>query len=59
MQSSGATRLRFDASALSGRDNGKGVSVRNPKTGVRVEVPAKRIAFFKAGKELRDVVMKR
>src|SRR5215831_7212294 len=31
---------------------------RNPKTGVRVEVPAKRIPFFKPSKELREVVMK-
>ena len=31
---------------------------RNPKTGARVQVPAKRIPFFKPSKELRDVVMK-
>jgi integration host factor subunit beta len=31
---------------------------RNPKTGARVEVPAKRIPFFKPSRELRDVVMK-
>ena len=31
---------------------------RNPKTGVRVEVPAKRIPFFKASKELRALVEK-
>jgi integration host factor subunit beta len=31
---------------------------RNPKTGARVELPAKRIPFFKAGKELRDVLLK-
>lgn len=29
---------------------------RNPKTGTRVEVPAKRIPFFKPSKELKDVV---
>jgi integration host factor subunit beta len=29
---------------------------RNPKTGDRVEVPAKKIPFFKPSKELRDVV---
>ena len=29
---------------------------RNPKTGVRVEVPAKRIPFFRASRELRDLV---
>jgi integration host factor subunit beta len=26
---------------------------RNPKTGTRVEVPAKRIPYFKVGKELK------
>jgi integration host factor subunit beta len=31
---------------------------RNPKTGARVDVPAKRIPFFKAGKELRDILLK-
>ena len=31
---------------------------RNPKTGARVEVPAKRIPFFKPSQELRDAVMK-
>jgi integration host factor subunit beta len=29
---------------------------RNPKTGVRVHVPAKRMPHFKAGKQLRDEV---
>lgn len=29
---------------------------RNPKTGDRVEVPPKKIAFFKPGKELKDLV---
>ncbi len=29
---------------------------RNPKTGDTVEVPAKRVPFFKAGKELRAMV---
>ena len=29
---------------------------RNPKTGDRVEVPSKRIPYFKPGKELKDVV---
>jgi len=27
---------------------------RNPKTGEHVEIPAKRLPFFKCGKELRD-----
>jgi integration host factor subunit beta len=29
---------------------------RNPKTGDTVQIPAKRVPFFKAGKELRDMV---
>ena len=29
---------------------------RNPKTGDRVEVPAKRVPFFKPSKDLRDQV---
>jgi integration host factor subunit beta len=29
---------------------------RNPKTGARVEVPAKRIPFFKPSKELKNLV---
>ena len=29
---------------------------RNPKSGDRVDVPAKRIPFFKPSKELRDLV---
>jgi integration host factor subunit beta len=29
---------------------------RNPKSGDRVDVPAKRVPFFKAGKELRELV---
>jgi integration host factor subunit beta len=29
---------------------------RNPKTGDRVDVPAKRIPFFKPSKELKDMV---
>lgn len=29
---------------------------RNPKTGTRVEVPSKRIPYFKPSKELRDLV---
>lgn len=29
---------------------------RNPKTGSKVEVPAKRVPFFKPSKELRDLV---
>ncbi len=29
---------------------------RNPKTGDRVEVPAKRIPYFKPGKDLKDLI---
>ena len=29
---------------------------RNPKTGARVEVPAKRIPYFKPSKELKDLI---
>jgi integration host factor subunit beta len=29
---------------------------RNPKTGAKVEVPAKKIPFFKPSKELKDFV---
>ena len=29
---------------------------RNPKTGARVEVPAKEIPYFRAGKELKSLI---
>jgi integration host factor subunit beta len=29
---------------------------RNPKTGAKVDVPAKRVTYFKPSKELRDLV---
>ncbi|MCX7639884.1 MAG: integration host factor subunit beta [Pyrinomonadaceae bacterium] len=29
---------------------------RNPKTGAVIEVPAKRVAYFKLGKELRELI---
>jgi integration host factor subunit beta len=29
---------------------------RNPETGEKVQVPAKRVLFFKVGKELREVM---
>ena len=29
---------------------------RNPKTGVSVSIPSKKVPFFKAGKELREMV---
>lgn len=31
---------------------------RNPKTGATVAVPAKRVPFFKAGKELKEMLNK-
>ncbi len=31
---------------------------RNPKTGTAVNIPAKRVAYFKPGKELKDIVNK-
>jgi integration host factor subunit beta len=34
----------------------RGRTGRNPKTGAKVEVPAKRIPFFKPSKELKDYV---
>jgi integration host factor subunit beta len=37
------------------RDARKG---RNPKTGAAVNIPAKRVAYFKPGKELKDIVNK-
>lgn len=29
---------------------------RNPKTGVAVDIPAKRVAYFKPGKDLKDLI---
>jgi len=40
----------FGAFSVRKRDSRKG---RNPRTGEPVEVPAKSVPFFKAGKELR------
>ena len=34
----------------------KSYTGRNPRTGQSVDVPAKRLPFFKVGKELREVV---
>src|SRR5438046_5714257 len=36
----------------------KPYSGRNPRTGAPVPVPAKRLPFFKVGKELREIVDK-
>jgi integration host factor subunit beta len=37
------------------RDARKG---RNPKTGAAVSIPAKRVAFFKPGQELKELINK-
>ena len=29
---------------------------RNPKTGTSVDIPAKRVAYFKPGKELKELI---
>lgn len=34
----------------------RGRTGRNPKTGAKVEVPPKRIPFFKPSKELKDLI---
>jgi integration host factor subunit beta len=31
---------------------------RNPKTGAPVQIPAKRVAYFKPGKELKEIINK-
>ena len=31
---------------------------RNPKTGEAVKIPAKRVAYFKPGKDLKDLINK-
>lgn len=36
----------------------KGREARNPKTGVRLMIDAKHVPFFKAGKELKELVNK-
>ncbi|AZI36143.1 integration host factor subunit beta [Caenibius tardaugens NBRC 16725] len=48
----GRVELRgFGAFSIRDRDARKG---RNPRTGTSVDVPAKRVPYFKAGKEIRD-----
>jgi integration host factor subunit beta len=34
-----------------------GYTARNPKTGVQIEVKAKKLPFFKTGKDLKDRIM--
>jgi integration host factor subunit beta len=43
----------FGSFRLRSRNSRKG---RNPKTGESVEIPAKRVAYFKPGKELKEVI---
>jgi integration host factor subunit beta len=48
----GRVELRgFGAFSTRGRDARVG---RNPRTGASVEVPAKRVPYFKPGKEMRE-----
>ena len=43
-------------SASSGRASGGHGTGRNPLTGARVQVPAKRVPFFKPGRELKEML---
>ena len=43
----------FGSFRLRSREPRKG---RNPKTGDRVEVPSKRVPYFKPGKELKELI---
>ena len=48
----GRVELRgFGAFSTRGRDARQG---RNPRTGESVDVPAKRVPYFKTGKEMRE-----
>jgi integration host factor subunit beta len=48
----GRVELRgFGAFSTRGRDSRTG---RNPRTGATVDVPAKRVPYFKPGKEMRE-----
>ena len=52
LQSDGRVELRgFGAFSTRGRDARKG---RNPRTGEAVDVDAKRVPYFKPGKEMRE-----
>ncbi len=50
------TRSRSAALAVSAPASANPASGRNPKTGEKVDVPAKKIPFFKPSKELKDLV---
>ncbi|MGN6376433.1 MAG: integration host factor subunit beta [Sphingomonas sp.] len=57
LEAGGRVELRgFGAFSTRGRDPRAG---RNPRTGEAVDVSAKRVPFFKAGKELRERVDQR
>ena len=43
----------FGSFRLRERDARQG---RNPKTGEAVDIPAKRVAYFKPGKELKEII---
>ena len=43
----------FGSFRIRQRESRKG---RNPKTGERVDVPAKKVPYFKPGKELRELI---
>lgn len=45
----------FGSFRLRRRESRKG---RNPKTGDRVDVPSKRVPYFKPGKELKELINK-
>ena len=45
----------FGSFRIRERDARKG---RNPKTGEAVDIPAKRVAYFKPGKELKETINK-
>ena len=52
LQNDGRVELRgFGAFSTRGRDARKG---RNPRTGAAVDVEAKRVPYFKPGKEMRE-----
>ena len=52
LQNGGRVELRgFGAFSTRGRDARKG---RNPRTGEAVDVDAKRVPYFKPGKEMRE-----
>ena len=54
LKNGGKVELRgFGSFRLRERTSRQG---RNPKTGEKVFVPAKKVPFFKAGKELRELV---